>query len=173
MCGPAFLERFTDVEGVGPAVGLTYAYPADTRNLVKLRQTSVQVHGLTASPLSVVYPDLTDMVGGEAAFQRMFAEPDAIVLTAGFAEYLDVGIGDTVTGQGRGAGPRGADAHRGAGRAHGRFLEHRPQPCATSAGAAAPAFVSMDTFLRLTNDPNQEHGLHRRRVQRSRSATRR
>jgi ABC-type lipoprotein release transport system permease subunit len=152
---PGFLERFTAVEGVRPAVGLTYAFPADTRNLVRLRQTSVQVHGLTASPLSVVYPDLTEVTGGEAAFERMFAEPDAILLTAGFAEYLDVGIGDTVMMSGEGL-DHVVPMHivglveRMAGFGNiGRNLRY-------IRWGGSVAFVSMDTFLRLTNDPNQE-----------------
>jgi ABC-type antimicrobial peptide transport system permease subunit len=152
---PTFLGRFTDVEGVGPAVGLTYAYSADTRNLVKLRQTSVQVHGLTASPLNVVYADLTEVTGGEAAFERMFDEPDAILLTAGFAEYLDVGIGDTVMVRGEGL-DHVVPMHivglveRLAGFWNiGRNLRY-------IRWGGSVAFVSMDTFLRLSNDPNQE-----------------
>jgi ABC-type lipoprotein release transport system permease subunit len=152
---PSFLERFTEVEGVGPAVGLTYGYPALTRNLVRLRQTNVDVQGLTASPLPVVYADLTNVVGGEAAFARMFAEPDAIVLSAGFAEYLDVGIGDTVLVEGEGL-DHTVSMHvvglveRMAGFwGIGRNIRD-------IRWGGAPAFVSMDTFLRLTNDPNVE-----------------
>jgi len=152
---PAILERFAEVEGVGPAVGLTYGYPAETRNLVRLRQTSVQVQGLTSSPLPVVYPDLTNVVGGEAAFQRMFDEPDAIVLTAGFAEYLDVGIGDTVMVEGQGLDHLvsmhvvGLVERMAGFRSIGRNLRD-------IRWGGAPAFVSMDTFIRLTNDPNVE-----------------
>ena len=152
---PSFLSRFAEVDGVGPAIGLTYAYHADTRNLVRLRQTSVQVYGLTASPLGVVYPDLTDITGGELAFQRMFAEPDAIILTAGFAEYLDAGIGDTVMVSGEGL-DHVVPMHvvglieRLAGFQNiGRNLRY-------IRWGGSVAFVSMDTFLRLTHDPNQD-----------------
>lgn len=153
---PSFLERFTDVAGVGPVVGLTYGYNASMRNLVKLRQTSVRVHGLTASPLDVVYPDLTQVTGGEAAFERMFHEPDAILLTAGFAEYLDVGIGDTVMVYGEGLDhvvPMQivglVERMAGFGTIIGRNLRN-------IRWGGSVAFVSMDTFLRLANDPNRE-----------------
>jgi ABC-type antimicrobial peptide transport system permease subunit len=152
---PNFLSRFTEVKDVGPAVGLTYHYNASTRNLVKLRETTVQVYGLTASPLSVVYSDLTEITGGEAAFERMFDEPDAIILTAGFAEYLDVGIGDTVMVEGEGL-DHVVPMHivglveRLAGFwGIGRNLRN-------IRWGGSPGFVSMDTFLRLANDPNQE-----------------
>ena len=152
---PAFLSRFTQVQGVRPAVGLTYPYRGQTRNLVTLRETSVNVHGLTASPLSVVYPDLTDIADGEAAFQRMLAEPDAIILTAGFAEYLDVSIGDVVIMEGEGLDHK-VPVHivglieRIAGFSNiGRNQRY-------FRWGGSPAFVSIDTFLRLTNDPNKE-----------------
>ncbi|MBN1582294.1 MAG: ABC transporter permease [Anaerolineae bacterium] len=153
---PAFLPRFTAVEGVGPAVGLTYTYRASTRNQVRLRSTSVSMQGLTASPLSVTFPDLTVMVGdGEAAFQRMFDEPDAVILTAGFAEYMDLKIGDTFLVQGQGLDHE-VEMHIVGlvERMSGYWTIGRNQNYVR--WGASPAFVSMDTFIRMTNDPNQE-----------------
>jgi ABC-type lipoprotein release transport system permease subunit len=152
---PSFLSRFTQVGGVGDVVGLTYQHPASTHNLVKLRETSVNVYGLTASPLSVVYLDLTNILGGEAAFQRMFDEPDAILLTTGFAEYLDVGIGDLVLVEGVGIDHTVQMHIVGLiERIAGFWNVGRNQRYIRWGGS--PAFVSMDTFLRLTNDPNVE-----------------
>lgn len=153
---PAFLDRFTQVEQVGPAVGLTYAYNGSTRNLVKLRNANVQIYGLTSSPLSVTYPDLTQMVGdGDAAFARMFAEPDAIVLTAGFAEYMDLAIGDLLVIDGEGLDHQVQMHVAGlVEKMPGFYGIGRNQNMVRWGGS--PAFVSLDTFLRLTNDPNQE-----------------
>ena len=153
---PDFLDRYTGVEGVGPAVGLTYDFPARTRNQVRLRETNVSVYGLTASPLDVVYGDLTQVVGdGAAAFERVLDEPDAIIVTTGFAEHMDVGSGDILMVEGTGldhlvpmrivglveriAGFSGVGQNM-------RYIRW----------GGSPAFVSMDTFLRLTNDPNEE-----------------
>ena len=153
---PAFLDRITQVEQVGPAVGVSYAYRGSTRNLVKLRDASVQIHGLTASPLSVTYPDLTQMVGdGDAAFARMFAQPDAIVLSAGFAEYMDVTVGDLLLVQGNGLDHEVEMQVVGLiEKLPGFFGIGRNQNFVRWGGS--PAFVSLDTFLRLTTDPNQE-----------------
>jgi ABC-type antimicrobial peptide transport system permease subunit len=153
---PSFLPRFTAVEGVGPAIGLTYTYRANTRNKVKLRDTSVSAQGLTASPLSVTFPDLTTMVGdGEAAFQRMFDEPDAVILTAGFAEHMDLQIGDTLIVQGQGLDHE-VEMHIVGlvERMSGYWTIGRNQRFVR--WGASPAFVSMDTFIRLTNDPNTD-----------------
>jgi ABC-type antimicrobial peptide transport system permease subunit len=152
---PDFMSRFTDVEDVGPAVGLTYSYRAETRNLVKLRGTAVTLYGLTGSPLDVVYSDLTQVPNGEAVFERMFNEPDGIVLSTGFAEYMDLSVGDTIVVTGRGLDHK-VHMHIvglvdkmagfwGIGR-NQNFVRW----------GSSPAFVSLDTFLRLTNDPNVE-----------------
>jgi ABC-type lipoprotein release transport system permease subunit len=152
---PEVLSRFTQVAGVGPAVGLTYPYPGMTKNLVRLRETSVEVRGLTDSPLLVVYPDLTNVVGGEAAFRRMIGEPDAIILSAGFAEYLDVGIGDVVIVEGEGI-DHSVPMHIVGliERMAGFWNVGRNERYIRWGGS--PAFVSIDTFLRLTTDPNEE-----------------
>jgi len=152
----SFLPRFTAVPGVGPAVGLTYIYRAETRNKVKLRNPAVSVQGLTDSPLLVTFPDLTSMVGdGEAAFRRMFNEPDAVILTVGFADYMDLKVGDTIIFKGRGLDHE-VEMHVVGlvERMSGYWTIDRSQR--NVRWGASPAFVSMDTFIRLTTDPNKE-----------------
>lgn len=152
----SFLPRFTAVEGVGPAVGLTYVYRAETRNKVRLRSPAVSVQGVTDSPLKVTFPDLTSMVGdGEAAFRRMFNEPDAIIVTVGFAEYMDLKVGDTIILKGKGLDHE-VEMHVVGlvERMSGYWTIDRSQR--NVRWGASPAFVSMDTFIRLTSDPNKE-----------------
>ncbi len=153
---PDFLPRFTDVEGVGPAVGLTYAHRTQARNLVKLRNISVSMYGLTDSPLLVTFPDLTSMAGdGDAAFRRMFNEPDAVILTAGFAEYMDLSIGDTVIMSGIGK-DHDVEMHIvGLVERMSGFWGIGSNQQFVRWGAS-PAFVSLDTFVRMTTDPNKE-----------------
>jgi ABC-type antimicrobial peptide transport system permease subunit len=106
--------------------------------------------------LGVVYPDLTQMQGdGEAVFQRMLAEPDSIVLSAGFAEAMDVRVGDILMVEGTGLD------HTVPMRVVGLIEKmagfwgiSRNQNYVRWGGTTA--FVSLDTFLRLTNDPNKE-----------------
>jgi len=92
---------------------------------------------------------------GDAAFARMFAEPDAIVLTAGFAEYMDLAIGDLLVIDGEGLDHRVQMHVAGlVEKMPGFYGIGRNQNMVRWGGS--PAFVSLDTFLRLTNDPNQE-----------------
>lgn len=153
---PDFIPRFTAVPGVGPAVGLTYTYRAGTQNRVKLRSPAVSLQGLTASPLTVTFPDLTAMAGnGEVAFQRMFNEPDTVIVTAGFADYMDLKIGDTFIMEGKGLDHK-VEMHIVGlvERMSGYWTIDRSQR--NVRWGASPAFVSMDTFIRLTTDPNVE-----------------
>lgn len=153
---PDFLQRYTEVEHVGPAVGLTYSYQASTRNLVKLRNTNVSLYGLTDSPLRVVYPDLTAMVGdGDAAFARIFAEPDTVIVAAGFAEWMDIAVGDTLLVQGNGTDHEVSMRVVGLVEKMAGFWGIGRNQNYIRWGAS-PGFVSLDTFLRLTNDPNVE-----------------
>ncbi|MBN1934087.1 MAG: FtsX-like permease family protein, partial [Anaerolineae bacterium] len=76
---PEILSQFADVPGVEPVVGLTQTHLTEAHNLVQLLDVRLDVHAWTHSPLDVLYPDLTEMVGdGRAAFQQMFRQPDAI-----------------------------------------------------------------------------------------------
>ena len=152
---PSFLSRFTQVQNVGPVVGLSYPLQATARNLVKLREMSINVMALTASPLSVLYPDLTNVVGGEEVFRRALSEPDAIILTAGLAESLDLQTGDVVMVSGGGL-DHTVPMHV-AGlieRIAGFQNVGRDQRYIRWGGS--PAFVSIDTFLRLRSDPSLE-----------------
>jgi len=152
---PSFLSRFTQVEKVGPVVGLSYPFQATARNLVKLRETGISVYALTASPLNVVYADLTNVVDGEEAFRRALSEPDAIILTAGFAESMDVNVGDVVVVSGEGLDHTVPMHVVGLVERMAGFQNiGRDQRYIRWGGS--PAFVSIDTFLRLRSDPSQE-----------------
>ncbi len=150
---PEFLDEFRAVPGLERVVGLTSEYGADVANKVELRNAAVQVQGVTESLDNVVYKDLTtyDAVG-PAAFDIILSEPDTIILGAGYAEYMDVSIGDTVRAQGEGKD------HIVTMRVVG-LIERMPGFEGFSRNenyvrwGRSPAFVSLDTYLRLTHDP--------------------
>jgi len=149
---PSILSEFVTVPGTGSIAGLTQAHPAEAHNLVKLVETRLDVHAWTHSPLDVLYSDLTEMVGdGEAAFEQMFRQPDAIILTTDVAKYLDVGVGDTIVVHGKGKD------HQVEMRIVG-LVKRMPGFWSIGRislrwGGSSPAFVSLDTYLRLIQDP--------------------
>jgi len=154
---PTMLEEFLAVPGIKDAVGLTAEYRAGGTNRVQLRDTAVQVTGLTNSLHGIAYTDLSEYhTGGPEMFDTIFAEPDTVILGAGYAEYMDLRVGDTIRLQGVGKD------HTVSMRIVG-LIERLAGFEALSRNenyvrwGSAPAFVSLDTYLRLTHDPTVDN----------------
>jgi ABC-type antimicrobial peptide transport system permease subunit/multidrug efflux pump subunit AcrA (membrane-fusion protein) len=150
---PSILDDFRDVSGIADAVGVTSAYRADLTNKVTLRTTSVSLQGLTGTLDGIVYSDLAEYyAGGPEMFDIIFREPDTIILGAGYAAYMDVSVGDVI--KVRGAGKDHIVSMRVVG-----LIERMPGFSTFSRNqneirwGQVPAFVSLDTYLRLTHDP--------------------
>lgn len=150
---PSLLDEFRAVDGIARAVGLTAEYRAEATNKVELRDTAVQVRGVTGTLDGIVYADLVEYyAGGPQAFDDILAEPDTIILGAGYAEYMDLGVGDVVRVPGEGKD------HVVDMRIVG-LIERMPGFAGFSRNenyvrwGRSPGFVSLDTYLRLTHDP--------------------
>ena len=118
----------------------------------------MRVYGITDSLDGIVYADLTRYAdwsspsdGGPRAFAEMLAEPDTIILSVEYAEYMDLGVGDVV--RVRGTGKDHVVDMRVVG-----LIESLPGFDGLYVQGAARmensnALVSLDTYIRLTNDP--------------------
>jgi putative ABC transport system permease protein len=153
---PSFLDQFRAVPGIAQAVGLTAVFPTEITNRVELRGTNVQVHGLTRALDDIVYSDLTEyQVGDSSMFDLILSESDTIILGAGYAEYMDLGVGDVVRVVGEG------QDHVVNMRVVG-LIERMPGFEGFSRneryvrGGRSPGFVSLDTYIRLTSDSSVE-----------------
>lgn len=152
---PAYLEQVRAVPGVAQVVAITPEYMAQATNRVTLRTTGLLVQGITGSLADVVYEDLAAY--GEAmpqAFARLFAEPDTIIISKGYAEYMDLNVGDLLLVPGTGKD------HLVPLRIIG-LIERLPGFVGFSRNenyvrwGRTPGLVSLDTYLRLTHDPTQ------------------
>ncbi len=153
---PEVLDEFQMVPGIARAVGLTAEYRTELSNKVALRNAAVQVQGVTGTLDGIVYEDLTEYADpaglGPRAFEIIQQEPDTIILGAGYAEYMDVEVGDVVRVLGEGKD------HVVMMRVVG-LIERMPGFEGFSRNeryvrqGRTPAFVSLDTYLRLTHDP--------------------
>ncbi len=153
---PSFLHTFRAVEGIEQAVGLTPECNVSATNKVQLRTTTLQVRGVTGTLDGIVYGDLTEYaVGGPESFAILLAVPDTIILGAGYAEYMDVSVGDVLRVQGEGR-DHVVDLRVVA------LVERMPgfEGFARNENhvrrGGAVGLVSLDTYLRLTNDPTVE-----------------
>ena len=150
---PSFLDEFRAVSGVERTVGLTAEHSAEVTNKVELRYATVLVQGLTGTLDGIVYDDLTEYyAGGPHTFDEILAEPDTIILGAGYAEYMDLNVGDVVRVSGEG------NDHVVNMRVVG-LIERMPGFEGFSRNeryvrqGRSPGFVSLDTYIRLTNNP--------------------
>ncbi len=152
---PKVLAEVGAVSGIERVVGLTSAHNARVRNLVKLHESELQIYAWTSSPLRVLYPDLTAMAGdGAAAFTKMFHQPDAIIVPEGVAEYFGVKVGDVLVVDGKGKDHQVEMTVVGlVKRMAGFWGIDNKQSIKWGVGTA---FVSLDTYLRLSNDPNKK-----------------
>jgi ABC-type antimicrobial peptide transport system permease subunit len=153
---PSFLDEFSAVEGVAQAVGLTGEYSARVTNKVALRDTPIELQGITGSLDGIVYDDLAEYdAGGPQAFDVILTEPDTIILSAGYAEFMDLSVGDVV--RVRGVGQDHVVDMRVVG-----LIERLPGFEGFSRNenyvrwGESVGFVSLDTYLRLTNDSTVE-----------------
>jgi len=149
---PSFLDELRAVQGIEQAVGLAAEYNSAVANKIELRNAAVQVQGLTGTLDGIVYADLTEYyAGGPQAFDEILAEPDTIILGAGYAEYMDLNVGDVVRVPGEGKD------HVVDMRIVG-LIERMPGFEGFSRNenyvrwGRSPGFVSLDTYIRLTTD---------------------
>ncbi len=150
---PSSLDEFRAVPGIAKAVGLTAEHNSEVTNRVALRDASVLVQGLTGTLDGVVYADLTEYyVGGPHTFDEILSEPDTIILGAGYAEYMDLNVGDIARVSG--AGKDHVVDMRVVG-----LIERMPGFDGFSRNenyvrwGRSPGLVSLDTYIRLTTDP--------------------
>ncbi len=150
---PSFLTEFRAVPGIKRAVGLTAERSADVTNRVALRDAGVQVQGVTGTLDGIVYADLTEYyAGGPHTFDEILSEPDTIILGAGYAELMDLHVGDVVRVPGKGK-DHVADMHIVG------LIERMPGFEGFSRNenyvrwGRSPGFVSLDTYIRLSTDP--------------------
>jgi putative ABC transport system permease protein len=153
---PSFLDEFRAVPGIAEVAGLTEEYSAGITNRVRLRDTPVELLGITGSLAGIVYDDLAEYdAGGPQAFDVILSEPDTIILSVGYAEFMDLSVGDGVRVQGEGKD------HAVDMRVVG-LIERLPGFEGFSRNESyvrwgeSTGFVSLDTYLRLTNDPTIE-----------------
>jgi putative ABC transport system permease protein len=149
---PEVLDEFRSMPGIAEAIGLTNDYRADVTNRIELRTAAVRVRGITDSLDGIIYDDLAEYAaGGPEMFDRVLAEPDTIILGAGYAEYMDLSVGDIVLVQGEGTD------HVVEMRVVG-LVERLPgfEGFSRNEGdiryGSADGLVSLDTYLRLSND---------------------
>lgn len=101
---PGFLAtELTAVPGMGQMVATTYGYNGNVTDPVGLRSARANMVGVNGRLPDVLFTDMMEMVGGgEAAFDRILTEPDAVIISEGLAAHLAISLGSTIKLSGEG-----------------------------------------------------------------------
>lgn len=88
---------------LGPNVAVTYRFDASIRDDVGLRDVGVRVYGLDGPLAEITYPEGIEWIaGGPASFDRVLADPNAIIVSQGLSEHFERGLGDSLRLKGEG-----------------------------------------------------------------------
>jgi ABC-type antimicrobial peptide transport system permease subunit len=154
---PQAVDEFRAVPGIGRVAGLTYPNRTQISDLVNMRSTSVAVVGLTDSLNGVVFPDRVEFVGtGPEALDRLVAEKDAVIISEGLAQYLQVSLGGVVRVTGKGADHTVELRVAGIVRRLPGFPGQIGRNQQMARNGNSVVLVSLDTFQALTTDPIRE-----------------
>ena len=89
---------------LGPNTAVTYRFDTNIRDDVGLRNVGVRVYGLAQDNLAnITYQEGVEWIaGGPASFDRLAADPNAVIVSQGLSEYFERGLNDTLrlTGEG-------------------------------------------------------------------------
>jgi cell division protein FtsX len=94
---------FAAIPGMDQVVGLSNPYNTLVRDLVGFRRARVNVLGVDGDLTQVVFNEMMEFTaGGTDSLQTILAQPNTVIISEGLAEYLAVGVGDTIELEGEG-----------------------------------------------------------------------
>ncbi len=96
-------NKFATIPGIDQVVGLSNLYSNMVQDLVGFRRASVSVLGVDGDLSQVVFNEMMEFTeGGPDSLRAILSDPKAVIISEGLAEYLAVGVGDTIKLQGEG-----------------------------------------------------------------------
>lgn len=101
---PSFLEtELLAVDGVSDPVGISASYRADISDAVGMRETSLNLYGVTSDLNEVLFEDMIIFSAGDrSALERIVTDDDAVIISEGLSELLAVQLGGTLKLKGEG-----------------------------------------------------------------------
>jgi putative ABC transport system permease protein len=83
--------------GVRDIASLTYTYEGRVRDHVRFRESRVYIIGVDGDLSQVLFAEMMAFsAGGPDAFQTIQAEPNTVIISEGLADYMGVGLGETI-----------------------------------------------------------------------------
>lgn len=101
---PSFVHHeLAAIDGIDQVAGISYPYAGTAHDLVGLRKASVEVFGIDGDLTQVIFNEMAEFTaGGPETLSAILADPEAVIISEGLAEYLAVEVGETIEVQGAG-----------------------------------------------------------------------
>ncbi len=97
------LEEIRSNPFLGPNVAVSYRFGTTIRDNVGLRDVGIRVYGLDGNLAPLTYDEGVEWIaGGPQSFDQLLADPSAVIVSEGLAEYFERGVGDTLRLKGAG-----------------------------------------------------------------------
>ncbi len=88
---------------LGPNVAITHRFDTRIRDSVNLRDVGIRVYGLDNDLANITYQEGIEwLAGGPESFDRLQADPNAVIISQGLSEYFERGLGTTLYLKGEG-----------------------------------------------------------------------
>jgi ABC-type lipoprotein release transport system permease subunit len=168
---PELLAEVRSDPAFSHAVAVSKPHSTRVRDGVGLRDVDVVAMGVDADLAPALYPEAIDLLTGDvSAFQRIVSEPNAAIIGAGLATYLDRGVGDTILLAGEGQDHDEVFHIVGVAQRVGGVGTFSAKQTRVWSGEST-VLTGMDTFRRLIHDPGDGPPDPRERVVRLLLAT--
>ena len=141
--------------GIGKVIGIADDFrDVEVSDRIELRTARVSVIGLQDDLTQVLYPDLFRWDQGDAtALQRLLSDPDAVVISQGMREHLDLNLGDVIRVKGAGFDHERMMRIAGVAARMPGFGGQITRSKNDAQGGGSAIFMNLETYRELKNDP--------------------
>ena len=90
-------NEFGTLPGIVDVASLTYPYESHARDHVDFRRARIDIRGVDGDLSQVLFEEMVAFsAGGPEAFQTIQTDPNSVIISEGLADYMGVGLGETI-----------------------------------------------------------------------------
>lgn len=140
--------------GIVAAVGIADDFRAEVSDRAQLRSANVQVIGVSGDLNDVLFREFMQWAQGDAsALQRIDEDPNAVIISLGLSEALDLRIGDTLRVKGAGLDHERLLTIVAVGQRLPGFSSQITRNVNDARGGSTGILMNLETYRELRHDP--------------------
>lgn len=148
------LAELRQQPGIVQAVGIADDFRTEVSDRVQLRSANVQVIGVRGDLNEVLFGEFMQWAEGDAsALRRIQTDPDAVIISLGLSEALDLRMGDTLRVKGAGFDHERLMTIVAVGQRLPGFSSQITRNVNDARGGSTGILVSLDAYRELRHDP--------------------